>query len=76
MIEILKQEAELELSAATPALEAATKAVESLSKDDVFELKGVKAPNSATELTLKCVLTYLGYQKFDWSVAQKAMTDM
>jgi hypothetical protein len=39
VIERLKQEAEVELSAATPALEAANKAVESLSKDDVSELK-------------------------------------
>jgi hypothetical protein len=68
-IEILKSEAELELSAATPALEAANKAVEALSKDDVFELKSTKAPNSATELTLKCVLTFLGHQKYEWSVA-------
>ena len=73
---MLKEEAELELSAATPALEAAQKAVDSLSKDDVFELKNTKAPNSATELTLKCVLTFLGYVKYEWAVAQKAMADM
>jgi dynein heavy chain len=69
VIEVLKQEAEVELSAATPALEAATKAVESLSKDDVSELKSTKAPNQATEMTLKCVLTFLGYHKYEWSVA-------
>jgi len=50
-------------------LEAAQKAVDSLSKDDVFELKNTKAPNSATELTLKCVLTFLGYVKYEWAVA-------
>ncbi len=76
IIENLKQEAEIELSAATPALEAANKAVEALSKDDVSELKNVKNPNAATEIALKCVLTYLGYQKYEWSTAQKAMADI
>jgi dynein heavy chain len=61
IIEALKKEAEVELSAAIPSLEAATKAVEALSKDDVTELKNVKNPNAATEMALKCVLTYLGY---------------
>jgi dynein heavy chain len=61
IIENLKKEAESELKAATPALEAANKAVDALSKDDIVELKGVKNPNAATEIALKCVLIYLGY---------------
>ncbi len=69
IIENLKKEAEQELNAATPALEAANKAVDALSKDDVVELKGVKNPNAATEIALKCVLIYLGYQKYEWSIA-------
>jgi dynein heavy chain len=75
-IELLKTEAEQELQAAIPALESAIKAVESLSKDDVTELKNVKNPNPGTELALKCVLTYLGVQKYEWSAAQKMMTDI
>lgn len=75
-IERLKSEAENELQAAAPALEAANKAVNELSKDDVGELKKVQNPNSSTELTLKCILTYLGYQKVDWGQAQKAMADI
>jgi hypothetical protein len=50
-------------------LEAANKAVDALSKDDVFELKNTKAPNQSTELTLKCILTYLGYAKYEWATA-------
>ncbi len=75
-IEAIKQEAEIELLAAQPALEAANKAVDMLNKEDVFELKAVKNPNQATELALKCILTYLGYSKVDWASAQKAMTDI
>lgn len=69
-------EAEHELLNATPALEAANKAVAELSKDDVTELKKTQNPNSATELTLRCILTYLGYSKVDWGQAQKAMADI
>lgn len=68
-IEVIKQEAEMELLAAQPALEAANKAVDMLNKEDVFELKAVKNPNQATELALKCILTYLGYSKVDWASA-------
>ena len=52
---------------AAPALEAANNAVAELSKDDVTELKKTQNPNPATELTLKCILTYLGYQNVDWT---------
>ncbi len=66
----------MELTAAIPSLEAANNAVDALSKDDVFEMKGTKNPHELTVLVLKCVLTYLGYLKIEWAVSQKAMADM
>lgn len=33
-------------------------------------------PNAATELTMKCVLIYLGQTKTDWPSAQKVMADI
>ena len=75
-IEKLKLEAESELQAAVPALEAANKAVDQLSKDEVTELKGTKVPPALTEQVIKCVLIYLGYTKIDWATSQKAMADI
>jgi dynein heavy chain len=43
-IEMLKREAEQELEKAAPALEAANKAVDSLDKNDVADLKQTKNP--------------------------------
>ena len=72
-IEMIKQEAERELSNAQPALEAANRAVDALSKDDITELKKTNSPNKATETALECTLTYLGFPKPDWPTAQKEM---
>lgn len=75
-IEMLKREAEQELEKAAPALEAANKAVDSLDKNDVADLKQTKNPTVQTEIALKCILTYLGYSKPDWPTAQKTMADI
>ena len=73
-IELLKQEAERELSNAIPALEQAQKAVDSLSKDDITELKKTANPNKGTEIALECTLLYLGFSKPDWPLAQKELS--
>ena len=73
---MLKREAENELHNAAPALEAANKAVDTLDKNDVADLKQTKNPTAQTEIALKCILTYLGYAKPDWATAQKAMADI
>lgn len=65
----MKQEAERELSNAIPALEQAQKAVDSLSKDDITELKKTANPNKGTEIALECTLIYLGFSKPDWPMA-------
>jgi len=65
-----------ELAKAKPALKAAIRAVSELNKDDISELKKVNNPVPAVELALKCTLTYLGYTKIDWALAQKTMADM
>ena len=70
----MKQEAERELSNAIPALEQAQKAVDSLSKDDITELKKTANPNKGTEIALECTLLYLGFSKPDWPMAQKELS--
>lgn len=57
-------------------MEAANKAVDSLDKNDVADLKQTKNPTIQTEVALKCILTYLGYSKPDWPTAQKTMADI
>ena len=53
---MLKREAENELRNAAPALEAANRAVDSLDKNDVADLKQTKNPTAQTEVALKCIL--------------------
>ena len=68
-IDMIKQEAERELSNATPALEAANRAVDALSKDDITELKKAANPNENTVIALECTMVYLGFTKPDWPMA-------
>lgn len=75
-MEMIKQEAEAELDKALPHLKKAEEIVNALSRDDITDLKGTKAPTEHTALALRCVLLYLGYKKPDWPMAQKAMTDI
>jgi len=72
----LKEEAEAMLNKAKPALVAAEKAVNELSRDDINELKAVKQPPPAVEPALQATLIYLGHTKYDWPTAQKALADM
>ena len=73
-IDMIKQEAERELSNATPALEAANRAVDALSKDDITELKKAANPNENTVIALECTMVYLGFTKPDWPMAQKELS--
>lgn len=75
-IENLKKEADYQVARAKPALDAAEKAVNELSKDDITELKKVSSPNPAVLLALECTLVYLGYKNHDWKTAQRALADM
>ena len=68
-MEIIKQDANNELSKAMPALEMAERVVNSLSKEDITDLKSTKNPTEHTVLALRCVLLYLGYKKPDWPAA-------
>lgn len=62
-IEILKKENDLELEKCKPALEDAEKAVNSLSKDDITELRTFKQPPEIVEMVIRCVFLFLGYPK-------------
>lgn len=76
-IEQAKKEADSKVKAAQPALLAAEKAVNELSKDDITELKKTSSPNSAVKLALECTLAYLGNMgKFDWPKTQKILAQM
>ena len=68
-MDVIKQEAENELSKARPALETAERAVNALSKDDITDLKTTKNPTENTVTALRCVLFYLGEKKPDWPKA-------
>ena len=65
----VKEEAEAKLNSAKPALVAAEKAVNELSRDDINELKQVKSPPPAVEPALQATLIYLGHHKYDWPTA-------
>ncbi|EFJ27757.1 hypothetical protein SELMODRAFT_94851 [Selaginella moellendorffii] len=51
----IKDDTEAELAAAMPMLEAALKALDTLSKNDISELKGMKSPPAGVKLVMEAV---------------------
>eukprot|EP00002_Diphylleia_rotans_P015940 TRINITY_DN308_c0_g1_i6.p1 TRINITY_DN308_c0_g1~~TRINITY_DN308_c0_g1_i6.p1 ORF type:complete len:4231 (+),score=876.63 TRINITY_DN308_c0_g1_i6:183-12875(+) len=85
----IKDECETDLAAAIPALNAAIKALETLNKNDITEVKAMKNPPVGVRITLSAVCVMMGYEpvkvpgpkpgtKVDdyWVPAQKMMSDM
>lgn len=74
----IEAEADLELSAAKPAMEAAAAAVDCLSKSMLTELKSLPKPPSGVDLVTKCCLIMLEheYKNHKWDRAKKMMANV
>lgn len=47
-----------------------------LNKDNITELKTLKAPPEVVEIALRCVFIYLGYPKQEWKQALGIIADI
>lgn len=56
----IKTECETDLAAAMPALNAAIKALDTLTKNDITEVKGMKSPPAAVKMVLEAVCIIKG----------------
>jgi len=70
-------DAQADLDKALPAMNSAVKALESLNKGDIGEMKGYKTPPDAVVKVLNAVLLLFGYpkKKQNWDEAKGLMTD-
>ena len=75
-IDVLKKENDIELEKCKPALEDAEKAINSLSKDDITELRAFKAPPEVVEMVMRCVFLFLGYPKQEWKQMLTVIADI
>ncbi len=75
-IEVLKKENDVELEKCKPALEDAEKAINSLSKDDITELRAFKSPPEVVEMVMRCVFLFLGYPKQEWKQMLTVIADI
>jgi len=74
-IEVIANECQLELDKALPAMEAAERALQSLTKNDISEIRSFKVPSPSVQLVISAVLILLGEKKTDWDNAKLVMTD-
>ncbi|CAG9464970.1 unnamed protein product [Pedinophyceae sp. YPF-701] len=70
----LKDDAQQELDDVLPELEAATKALNSLNKSDITEIKSFAKPPPLVQLTMEGVCILLS-EKTDWDSAKKVLGD-
>jgi len=70
----LKDDAQRDLEHVLPALEDAEKALASLNKTDIIEIKTFTKPPALVLLTLEGVCTVLG-EKADWDTAKRVLGD-
>ena len=70
-----KGEAEVALTEALPALEAAKLALEDLEKKDITEIRAFKNPPHAVEQILNCIVIFKGIKEISWKSAQTLMAD-
>ena len=74
---LIATDAQADLDKALPAMNSAVKALESLNKGDIGEMKGYKTPPDAVVKVLNAVLLLFGYpkKKQNWDEAKVLMTD-
>ena len=72
--QIIKDDAQKDLDEALPALEASVKALNSLNKNDISEIKAFTKPPELVQVVMEAVCIMLG-QKPDWDSAKKVLAD-
>ncbi|XP_069668946.1 dynein axonemal heavy chain 6 isoform X3 [Periplaneta americana] len=72
--QVLADDAQRDLDAAMPAMEAATKALDSLNKNDINELRVFNKPPHLVKFVMEAVCLLLG-QKLDWASAKLVLGD-
>ena len=70
----ISDEAEADLNAAKPELEAAQKALSNLDKAAIVEIKTFPNPPAAVVLVMEAVMLYLG-EKTDWNTVRSVIGD-
>ncbi|XP_024516360.1 LOW QUALITY PROTEIN: dynein heavy chain 6, axonemal, partial [Selaginella moellendorffii] len=73
--QLIKDDAQKDLDAAMPALNAAVQALNSLNKNDITEIKSFTKPPPLVLLTMEGVCVLLG-EKPDWDTSKKVMSDV
>jgi len=71
---IVQADAQRDLDIAMPALEKALKSLDSLSKNDINEVKSFPKPPPLVMMTMEAVNVLLG-EKPDWDTAKKVLSD-
>ncbi|GFH10423.1 flagellar inner arm dynein heavy chain, partial [Haematococcus lacustris] len=59
-VQAIKDECQADLAEAMPLLEAALKALDTLTKNDITEVKGMKSPPAGVKLVLEAVCIMKG----------------
>lgn len=70
----MKDEADKILNEAKPVLEAAIKALDTLNRGDIAEIKNNNNPLAMVKFTLECVAVLLE-EKLDWDNIKKQLAD-
>ncbi|KAJ7569126.1 hypothetical protein O6H91_01G062100 [Diphasiastrum complanatum] len=70
-----KDEAELALTEAIPALEAAAEALNSLRKDEITEIRSFAKPHILVQKVCECVVILRGIKDVSWKGAKAMMAD-
>jgi len=73
-VAVVQEDAQRDLDKALPALNEAIKALDSLDKKDITEIKNFIKPPQAVQTVLEAVNVLLG-EKPDWDTAKKVMSD-
>merc|ERR1719424_2412453 len=73
-VQLIADDARKDLDAAMPALNNAMNALNSLSKNDIVEIKNFKTPPSLVQMVMEGVCILLG-AKPDWDSAKKVLGD-
>jgi dynein heavy chain len=71
----IADDAEADLAAAKPELEAAQQALSKLDKDSIVEIKAFKSPPAGVVFVMECVMVLLGEAK-DWNSIKKVLNDV
>ena len=70
----MKDEADKILNEAKPVLEGAIKALDTLNRGDIAEIKNNNNPHALVKFTLECVSILLD-EKLDWDNIKKLLAD-